>query len=128
MNCGEAIDRSPKHVLPSDTARDTARRMRDENLSFLPVCDATGHPIGGISDRDMALRLIAEDHPATTHVFEVMDRNYPTARETDELTQTVARAHERPVIVTDAGGKLRGVIMPGRSSAPHRAHESRDAR
>jgi CBS domain-containing protein len=121
------MDRNRAFVLPSDTARDVARRMRDEELSFLPVCDNAGRVVGGITDRDMAVRLIAEDHPATTHVLEVMRRDYPTAMENDDLAVAIDRAHERPVLVTDASGQLRGVIKPGSRSAPHRAHQDQSS-
>jgi CBS domain-containing protein len=114
------ITQGATFVRPSDTARDAARRMRDLGVGFLPVCDSGGRVIGGVTARDMAIRLIAEDHPATTHIREVMTHEYPTCLETDDgaiAARRMAESHQRPVLVTDAAGLLRGVIAPTGSAA-----------
>jgi protein-L-isoaspartate(D-aspartate) O-methyltransferase len=60
MNCQDVM------VAPVQCARlgepivAVARRMRDESLGFLPVCDASRRALGVVTDRDLAVRALAE--------------------------------------------------------------------
>jgi len=50
---------------PEDTtAADAARRMADEGIGALPVCDADGRLAGVVTDRDLAVKVVAEGRPA----------------------------------------------------------------
>ena len=49
--------------------RDCARLMRDESIGFVPVCNDRGEPIGAITDRDLAIRVLADDLPASERVM-----------------------------------------------------------
>jgi CBS domain-containing protein len=87
--------------------------MRERNLGVLPVCDRAGRVLGAVTDRDMTYRIIADDHPATTHIREVMSAAYPSCLESDDVS--VAARHlvehdHRPLLVTDASGRFRGLI------------------
>ena len=112
MNCADLMIRDLPAVKPSDTARDTARRMRDHNLGILPVCDRHGHLLGAVTDRSMTFGIIAGDHPAMTHVREVMSSEHPRCRETDDISIAAAQlaSHDQAVLVTDSEGRYRGLI------------------
>ena len=73
MLCQEIMKHPVKWVAQDDTARTAARVMREENIGFLPVCDRSGRVLGTVTDRDLAIRLVAEGlpHPNT--------RELPTA-------------------------------------------------
>lgn len=46
---------------PDDaTAADAARLMADDDIGSLPVCDAEGRLTGVITDRDLAVKVVAE--------------------------------------------------------------------
>jgi CBS domain-containing protein len=50
---------------PEDTtAAEAARKMADEGIGALPVCDADGRLSGVVTDRDLALKVVAEGRPA----------------------------------------------------------------
>ena len=50
---------------PEDTtAADAARKMADEGIGAIPVCDADGRLSGVVTDRDLALKIVAEGRPA----------------------------------------------------------------
>ncbi len=46
---------------PDDTtAADAARRMADDGIGAVPVCDAEGRLAGVVTDRDLAVKIVAE--------------------------------------------------------------------
>ena len=46
-------------ITPNDTLQTAARKMRDHNIGFLPVCDGE-KLVGVISDRDVIVRGLAD--------------------------------------------------------------------
>jgi CBS domain-containing protein len=98
----------------ADTVQDVARRMRDVNIGFAPICAPDGRPVGTLTDRDIALRVCAEDRRASaTRVGEVMTRQPITCRESDpieEAEQRMARHRKSRMMVVDDDGRLVGVI------------------
>lgn len=58
-------------VSPVDSIADAAQRMEAMGVGSLPVCDGT-RPIGVVTDRDIAMRAVANQlDPTTTLVSEV---------------------------------------------------------
>jgi CBS domain-containing protein len=52
-------------LCPEDTtAADAARLMADEGIGAVPVCDADGRLSGVVTDRDLAMKIVAEGRPA----------------------------------------------------------------
>src|SRR5215204_2008792 len=72
MRCKDIMKRQIECVSPAGTVEHAARRMRDQNIGFLPVCDESGQVVGTITDRDIAVRVVAERQPGTTPVEKVM--------------------------------------------------------
>jgi CBS domain-containing protein len=60
---------------PEDTtAADAARRMAQEDIGALPVCNAEGRLAGVVTDRDLAVRVVAEGRdPAQTRLADLLD-------------------------------------------------------
>jgi CBS domain-containing protein len=52
-------------VFPDDSVQYATRIMRDEDCGALPVVDSRGRMIGMITDRDVAVRLVADGYDAT---------------------------------------------------------------
>ncbi|HEY0464522.1 MAG TPA: CBS domain-containing protein [Polyangiaceae bacterium] len=48
-------------VRPELSVNEAARLMKAEQIGFLPICDAEGHALGVLTERDIVLRLCAED-------------------------------------------------------------------
>jgi len=107
------MSRDVKRVLEQDTARTAARIMRDENIGFLPVCDTSGRAIGAITDRDLAVRLIAEDQPVDTLVGGLMTRGVVSCSPEDDVTfaeQLMRTERKLRVLCVDEGGHVVGVL------------------
>jgi len=113
MKCKELMKTDVECVSPSDTAQSAAKRMRDANIGFLPVCDASKRVLGTLTDRDLAIRLIAENRPATTRIEEVLTREAIACRPEDDLRKAeelMARYQKSRMMCVDEEGRLVGVI------------------
>ncbi len=98
----------------SDPVMEIARRMRELNIGFVPICDDRGHPVGTVTDRDIAIRVAAEDKKASRiHAREIMSHESVTCRTADEVEQAegiMAEHHKSRLIVVDEAGLLVGVL------------------
>ena len=59
MNLSEIMTRDVVVMQPDDSLQSAAKKMRDKNIGFLPVCDGE-ELIGVISDRDITIRALAD--------------------------------------------------------------------
>jgi CBS domain-containing protein len=113
MQCGELMQSPVRWVQLRDTARTAARIMRDENVGFVIVCDRSGRVVGTVTDRDLALRLIADDHVPGATVESVMTGGPICCAPEDDVrvAETLMRRHHKSRIVcADRGGHAVGVI------------------
>jgi CBS domain-containing protein len=97
----------------SDSVRDCARLMREENIGFAPVCNDAGEPIGAITDRDLAIRVLAEGRSADEKIEGFMSREVISCRIGDDVqdAERLMRDHRKSrIMVCDDQGKLKGVI------------------
>lgn len=116
-------------VRPDQTARDAAGFMLRADTGSIPVCEE-GRVIGMITDRDIAVRGVAEGKSADCSVRELMSGNIICARESDDV-QAVARqmsdAQVRRLPVLDADDKLVGMVSLGdlaRETTGESAHQA----
>jgi CBS domain-containing protein len=73
MLCREIMNHDVEWIPPSETVAHAAKRMASRNLGLLPICGPDGKPIGVITDRDIALRVVGKDRLADqTAVEDVM--------------------------------------------------------
>ena len=97
-----------------ESATTCARLMREHRIGFLPVVDPAGRPIGVITDRDLALRVVAEARPFTTPVQDLMTvESILTCRPDEDLASLETRMAQRRksrAIVIDEHGACVGVI------------------
>lgn len=113
MRADEVMKTRVECIRETQPVRDAARRMRDRNIGFIPVCDASGRPIGAVTDRDLAVRVVAQDLDASTPIREVMSTEVIACRSDDdveEAEQLMGVHHKSRIVVTDRNGKLVGVI------------------
>jgi CBS domain-containing protein len=64
MKLSEIMTSEVEIVQPDDTLQLAARKMRDRDIGFLPVCDG-GALMGVLSDRDLTIRGLAEGMDVT---------------------------------------------------------------
>jgi CBS domain-containing protein len=99
---------------PESTVSECAQLMRDEQLGFVPVLDKQMQVVGVVTDRDLAVRVLAEDKPGTTRVSEVMSMGPFLSCEPEddlhELELRMAREKKTRALVKASDGSLLGVI------------------
>ncbi len=113
MRSQEIMKKDVECVSPRDTVQAAAKRMRDQNVGFLPVCDQSKKVLGTITDRDLAIRVLASGSPANTAVEEVMTREVVSCRPDEDLRQVeelMAKNHKSRIMCLDNNGRLAGVI------------------
>jgi len=113
MLAKELMKRDVECVSSTDTVRTAAARMRDANVGFLPVCDDSGKALGTLTDRDIAIRLVAEDRPASEPVEQVMTRGVVACRPEEDLRvvqERMGAEQKSRIICTDDDGRPLGVI------------------
>ena len=59
MKLSEIMSRDLAVIQPDDTLQFAAKKMRDRDVGFLPVCDGETL-LGVLSDRDIIIRALAE--------------------------------------------------------------------
>ena len=111
---GDVMTRNPRTVTPDTSVREAAQLMRSEDTGALPVVEGgnSKRPIGLITDRDLAIRVVAEGN-LDVRVRDAMTPNAHTARATDDLDQVMAlmaREQVRRVPIVDERGDLVGII------------------
>ena len=68
--------------------------MREDNIGFLPVCDQLGKVLGTLTDRDIAIRVVADGRLPTTMVEDVMTSEVVACSPKDTLEKAEALARE----------------------------------
>jgi CBS domain-containing protein len=111
--CRDVMKHDVECVHQDDSVQRAAQKMRDSNVGFLPVCDERMKVLGVITDRDISVRLVADNRPATSRVRDVMTREIVACRPTESLTRAeelMATRHKSRVMVLDKDDTLVGVI------------------
>jgi CBS domain-containing protein len=109
----ESIMKQPQACSEADTACDCAKLMKERNIGFVPICDAAGEPVGAITDRDLAIRVLAEGRSPDTRLGDVMTRDVVCCQVGDDLSaaeQLMRDHHKARMMVCEQSGKLAGVI------------------
>ena len=98
----------------NDTVVGAARKMQEKHVGAVVVIDAGARPVGMLTDRDIACRVIAEGRdPAATRVDAVMSRELATVRRDgtiDEVAFAMRKQGVRRLPIVDPEGKLAGLV------------------
>ena len=111
----DLMSRDVKVISPDMTIRDAARKMRDGDFGMMPVGE-DDRLIGTISDRDIAIRAVAEGKDAGTPVRDVMSEGVAWAYEDDSVEEAAKIMSERQVRrlpVVDRNKRLVGIVALG---------------
>jgi CBS domain-containing protein len=114
MRCIDLMKRELFSIGIDDTVQSAALRMRASGVGFLLVCDRAGRVLGTLSERDVALRLAAEDRIASRSVVDdIMTPEVLSCRPTDDVGRAEAlmiRHRESRVLVMNDDGFVQGFI------------------
>lgn len=98
MKARDLMTKTPEVIAADGLIDEAARRMRDLDVGALPVCDANRRFIGMITDRDIAVRVIAEGRdPRRTRIVEAMSGDLVTCDEDADVVAVARLMQERHV-------------------------------
>src|SRR5579884_2731435 len=86
MMCQEVMKTDVQCIGPQTTARQAAIIMRDRNIGFLPICDERRKVLGTITDRDLAIRVLAGGESADQPIVKFLTPRAVACRPSDDLT------------------------------------------
>ncbi|MFN8419772.1 MAG: CBS domain-containing protein [Anaerolineae bacterium] len=110
------MTKDPLCCLASETVNRAAQYMKESDAGSVPIVDSpqTKRLLGIVTDRDLALKVVAESRdPRSVRIEEVMTRNPVTCQENDDLQaaiEAMARNQVRRIPVVDNSGHLVGII------------------
>ena len=116
MKISECMTRDVETVKPDQAIQEAAQFMLRTDAGAMPVCDGD-RLVGMVTDRDIAVRAVAEGRGPDTPVREAMTDHIDYCYEDDEI-ETVAmrmsdlQVRRLPVIGRD-DGKLVGIVSLG---------------
>lgn len=141
MKVSDAMTRGASTARPDETVREVARRMAAEDIGFMPVGD-DDRLVGTITDRDIAIRAVAQGRGPDTAVSEIMTPDVKYCFDDEDMAHVVQnmgdvqlrrlpvvdRAKRLVGVVSLADGALKdspeavgialsGVVVPGRAAA-----------
>ena len=73
------------------TAAEAARKMAEEGVGALPICDTDGHLSGVVTDRDIALKVVAQGLDPNTSLTDVIDRSEVVTIGADDSVEEAIR-------------------------------------
>jgi CBS domain-containing protein len=114
MNIRDVMTPDPKCISPGDSLQTAARIMRDHDTGAVPVVE-NGRPIGIITDRDIVIRVVAEDGKLSSPVREFISTEMIYAspemstRDAEEL-MAENQVRRLPVVEND---RIVGIVSLG---------------
>jgi CBS domain-containing protein len=111
----DVMSRDVQVISPDATIREAAQQMRDGDFGMMPVGE-NDRMIGAISDRDIAIRALAEGKGPDAKVREVMSEGIVWAYENDSVedgAQIMSEKQIRRLPIVDADKRLVGIVALG---------------
>ena len=108
----DAMTSNPKTISPNTTPQEAARLMKSEDVGALPIVEGD-KLVGVVTDRDLAIRVLAEGKSPDTAVAEIASKDVVTVdpnQSLDEAAHLMAEHQVRRLPVVEEDGKLVGVL------------------
>ena len=116
MKVQDVMTRDPVCLTPGATIREAAQLMQRENIGIVPVVDepARKRLVGVVTDRDIAIRVVAEGRDSGTRVSEIMSTSQLATCAADddvnEAMEAMASEQVRRIPIVDDRGSLIGIV------------------
>ena len=115
MKIRDIMTKQVEIVSPNTSLRDAARMMRDSDVGFLPVGE-NDRLVGTLTDRDIAIRAVAEGKDANAKVSDAMSPNIEYVfedQDSSEAAQLMSSKQIRRLPVMSREKRLVGVLAIG---------------
>lgn len=111
----DVMTKDPTYVKADDSILDVAKQLKTEDSGAVPVCDADGKLVGMVTDRDIAVKVVAEGKdPASCTAGELTSAQGEVVTigaddSIEEALRTMAGAKVRRLPVID-GTDMVGIV------------------
>jgi CBS domain-containing protein len=110
----EVMSSRPRAVTPQTSVREAAQLMEQEDVGSLPVVDEGTRLVGIVTDRDLAVRVLAQgSDPEQTRVGEVASTDIVALtpeHDLDEALKLMASEQVRRLPIVAGENQLVGVV------------------
>lgn len=114
MKVREIMTEDPAGCAPETNIRDVAKMMAENDCGEIPVLDERSRPIGVVTDRDIACRIVGQGKdPDRTTARDAMSSPVITVTPEDDVAEAIDKMEEnqvRRVPVVDDSGACCGMI------------------
>lgn len=114
MDLRSVMTPDPATCQTDTPVREIARLMLENDCGLVPVIDASGKPVGTVTDRDIALRVVGEGRDAQQCTARDCMTTPATTVSVDsslgDATQVMENDQIRRLLVVDPEGRLCGVV------------------
>jgi CBS domain-containing protein len=115
MKVKECMTPDVRLVTPTQTILEAAKMMADHDIGALPVAD-NDRLVGMVTDRDIAVRAVAQGRDSSTPVREIMTREVKYCYDDvsiDEVTRNMGEQRIRRLPVVNRDKRLVGILSLG---------------
>ena len=114
MKVSEVMTKDVRLIEPTQTIRDAAKLMAEMDAGIMPVREGD-RLVGMITDRDIAVRAVAEGKGPDTPIREVMtqDVKYCYEDDTNDVARNMADIQVRRLPVLTRDKRLVGIVSLG---------------
>ena len=116
MKVQDIMTGEPRSLTPESTAREAAQLMKEMDAGVVPIVESASSRklVGIVTDRDLAIRLVAEGRDASCPVSEVMSAGKLStcgpSDDVDRVMETMSREQVRRIPIVDERGSLVGIV------------------
>jgi len=108
----DAMTSNPKSVAAGTSAQEAARLMKSEDVGSIPIVEGD-RLVAIVTDRDIAVRVVAEGRGPETTVGEIASKDLVTIdpqQSLDEAARLMGEHQLRRLPVCEEDGKLVGIL------------------
>lgn len=118
MNVEDIMTEEIKTCSPETTLDQVAQMMWDADCGSIPVVDAQGHPVGIVTDRDIAMSSVLNHKELWALRARDVTQNRSLATchigdDVDAAIDIMAKRKVRRLPVVDEAGRLEGIVTFG---------------
>lgn len=115
MKARDLMTPDPAQVTPTDSLQRVSQLMAEHDCGSIPVVTSADQRsvVGIVTDRDIAIRAVAEGRPVSTPIGEIMTLNPDCVSPDDDLDaveKLMSDRQIRRVVVVDSTGECVGII------------------
>ena len=115
MKIRDIMKTNVRSIKPTESIADAARIMAIDDIGALPVIES-GRVVGMVTDRDLAVRGLAQGLRGGSPVLRVMSSDVATCRDDEDVEDLLGRMGDqqiRRMPVCSTEGELIGIVSIG---------------